>query len=156
MTTKERPRGNTASGSDSSHEETPLHIAASVGDVEQISILLRQNNFDVNAIGEHNFTALHYAANAGHLEVYIKINQIRSFIFLTIHIKACKILLRAGADPNLKTDEGDTALHLLSSQSFENESVYHSTVDMMLKQSCSMFSRGEESPRIKFPKRVIK
>ena len=45
-----------------------LHIAAARGDIETVTILL-ENNVDVNAFGEMENTALHYALEAGHLNV---------------------------------------------------------------------------------------
>ena len=49
--------------------ETPLHIATIEGDIDELRRLIRQNVFDINATGSRNFTALHFAANAGNLEV---------------------------------------------------------------------------------------
>lgn len=46
-----------------------LHIATLEGDIEQVSQLISQNKYDINSTGEHGYTALHFAANTGSLEV---------------------------------------------------------------------------------------
>ena len=49
--------------------ETPLHVAALEGDINRLRMLLREGIYDVNGPGDNNFTALHFAADSGQLEV---------------------------------------------------------------------------------------
>lgn len=68
MQTKQRPKAK-CNADLSGGVNTKLHIAALEGEFKQIKLLLRSGNHDLNATGERQFTALHFAANAGHLEV---------------------------------------------------------------------------------------
>ena len=49
-----------------------LHIAALEGAVDVVRTLLQEGSHDINALGERGFTALHFAANSGQLEVSTK------------------------------------------------------------------------------------
>lgn len=46
-----------------------LHIAALEGNIPLSSQLVSQQVFDIDEVGERGFTALHFAANSGALEV---------------------------------------------------------------------------------------
>ncbi|KAF9153345.1 hypothetical protein BG015_003626 [Linnemannia schmuckeri] len=70
---------------------TPLHIAASVGNVE-ITTLLLSKDANVNTKTETGTTPLHYASSKNHLDV-------------------ARILLDKGADPKLDDDNKQTPLH---------------------------------------------
>jgi len=71
---------------------SPLHSAVASRTSPIVKLLL-ENGADVNAIQRGGFTALHGAAFAGDLEI-------------------AGMLVRAGGDPILKTDDGKTALAL--------------------------------------------
>jgi len=71
---------------------TPLHSAVASRTPPIVELLL-ESGADVNAIQHGGFTALHGAAFAGDLEI-------------------AGMLVRAGGDPLLKTDDGKTALAL--------------------------------------------
>jgi len=66
--------------------ESPIHIAAWKGSLEDIQWLLN-NGADINQRGEFEMTPLHYAYMGGKRE-------------------NIEILLKAGADPNLRCDQG--------------------------------------------------
>ena len=68
--TKQRPRAKKLLSNSAPHSaETPLHIAALTGDIEELNSLITSKEYDINATGDRQFTALHFAANAGVLEV---------------------------------------------------------------------------------------
>lgn len=76
---------------------TKLHLAAKMGNVEQIGSLVKQG-FDVNAQGSKKAkTPLMKAAIQGHLE-------------------AVQLLIARGADLNLKNAKGQTALDAVNSR----------------------------------------
>ena len=50
------------------HWRTALHLAAEVGDVERLKILLNIKGIDVNMKAKHDWTPLHYAAHSNHAE----------------------------------------------------------------------------------------
>ena len=47
---------------------TPLHFAASNGDILTVELLCK-NNADVNSLTDHKFTPLHLAAGNGNIEI---------------------------------------------------------------------------------------
>lgn len=59
--------------------------------MEKLTQSINANN--INSKDEDGFTALHLAADRGHLEIV-------------------KLLIDAGADLDIKTDDEETALHL--------------------------------------------
>lgn len=76
---------------------TPLMAAASVGAASAVSALLESSPELVNAVDSTGFTALVYAVEENQLE-------------------SARLLLKAGADPNIKTHSGWTALMSASSE----------------------------------------
>ena len=71
--------------------DTPLHVAAQVGDLELVKLLLAANA-DVNARANAGWTALHWAAYWSHREM-------------------AELLLRNNANVNAKNSAGYTPLH---------------------------------------------
>ena len=69
-------------------DDTPLHIAARKGEIEDVEILL-VHGAAINASGDLGNTALHYAAMTGKIDVVSK-------------------LLQRGASPNIKNEFGQT------------------------------------------------
>ena len=48
---------------------TPLHDAASRGDVDKARILLKHGRYDVNCRNEYGRTPLHQACSGGHVDM---------------------------------------------------------------------------------------
>jgi ankyrin repeat protein len=69
---------------------TPLHLAATTGNVEVVRLLLEAGAAS-NVQCDHGWTPLMRACNGGHVEV-------------------ARLLLASGADPNLRNHEGYSAL----------------------------------------------
>ena len=70
----------------------PLSRAALRGSAEEINLLLKAGA-DINAQGEHGYTALHEAVEQGHLDLV-------------------KLLIQWGADPSICNVNGDCATSL--------------------------------------------
>ena len=70
----------------------PINVAATRGNIEEISILLKFGA-NIHAKGEHGYTPLHNAVEQGHLD-------------------AVKFLLVHGANKNELNDNGDSAISL--------------------------------------------
>ncbi|MCP1646652.1 ankyrin repeat domain-containing protein [Pseudomonas nitroreducens] len=72
--------------------DRPIHVAATRGDIDEIKLLL-DHGAQINAKGEHGYTALHDAVEQG-------------------HVAAVRYLLDHGADPKTVDDAGFSALNL--------------------------------------------
>ena len=103
---------------------TLLHVAALIGDIEVVRILVSKGE-DVNVKAGYDYTPLHGAASKGHVEVIeflvskgANVNAKTgddSFtpLFsaaLNNKIESVKFLVSAGADVNAKTWDGETPL----------------------------------------------
>ncbi|HRX15068.1 MAG TPA: ankyrin repeat domain-containing protein [Spirochaetota bacterium] len=73
--------------------ENALHMAVYSGDMDSVKYLLATGKIDVNYQEKRGYTVLHYAAWFGHPEI-------------------CDYLIRHGADKNVKSKKGETALML--------------------------------------------
>jgi cytohesin len=82
---------------DNPDEFTSLHVAAASGHVAVVEFLLSDEvKADATTPRGNNFTPLHSAAMQGHTEI-------------------CRLLIEAGADPNVQTDpQGYAPLHSAS------------------------------------------
>ena len=92
-------------------------------DVDQVIAIIDQ--YDVNETNDYGYTALHYAADNGNLEILkllinnkalidIQSNDGSTPLMLSVirqHEETCKKLLENGANPNLKDEFGYTSLH---------------------------------------------
>jgi hypothetical protein len=70
--------------------ETPLHLAADQRASKEVIALLIQRGAKVNALKKYQWAPIHDAAYRGNFDAVVE-------------------LLKAGADPNLRTEEGKTA-----------------------------------------------
>ncbi|XP_020574628.1 zinc finger CCCH domain-containing protein 24-like [Phalaenopsis equestris] len=78
---------------------TPLMVAATYGSLDVLNLILKLSSADINRYcGPDKTTALHCAASGGSLNV----------------VKAVKILLSAGADPNGVDANGDRPVDVIS------------------------------------------
>lgn len=79
-----------------SRKDTPLMLAAALGDLQTMEYLIKNGasvnkaNRRVGPFGTYNETALHYAAHKGRLEAYV-------------------FLLKNGANPDIRDSNGETA-----------------------------------------------
>jgi ankyrin repeat protein len=103
-----------------SHDESPLMMAALKGHLELVKQLI-ERGADVNKTG---WTPLHYAATNGHLAIMELLLEQHAYIdaespngttplMMAAHYgspAAVKLLLEAGADPTLKNQLGMTAI----------------------------------------------
>ena len=103
-----------------SHDESPLMMAALKGHTELVRKLV-ERNADVNKTG---WTPLHYAATNGHLAIMALLLENHAYIdaespngttplMMAAHYgtpAAVKLLLEAGADPSLKNHLGLSAM----------------------------------------------
>ena len=87
---------NTVSAQDFHSGKTPLHLAVEKCSLTDVQFLAETCQVDVNRATYSGCTALHTAAGRGNIAVVA-------------------YLLSVGADPDLRTDEGDTALDLAGS-----------------------------------------
>lgn len=103
---------------------TPLMLSASLGQTEVCNLLL-QINQNSSKKNEHGWTALHFAANYGRLETVRLLSNDKSLVNLEANDKKtpllkaaelgfheiCAVLVKAGANPAAKDEQGFNALH---------------------------------------------
>eukprot|EP00411_Alexandrium_monilatum_P016696 CAMPEP_0175235674 /NCGR_PEP_ID=MMETSP0093-20121207/27613_1 /TAXON_ID=311494 /ORGANISM="Alexandrium monilatum, Strain CCMP3105" /LENGTH=936 /DNA_ID=CAMNT_0016529603 /DNA_START=8 /DNA_END=2815 /DNA_ORIENTATION=- len=127
------------------HRRTPLHLAAFFGQAGAVERLLAKAA-DVQKEAMDGFLPLHFAAQAGHLEVVrmlvrkvsaggargaVKqhVNRVarknkRSALHLALlkgHTECARFLVLKGASTELKTSKGETAIDLCQSEELRNE-----------------------------------
>lgn len=71
--------------------QTDLHVAAAIGNIPQLKILLDRGDIDINSKDSNGWQPLHEAVHSGSLE-------------------ATKLLISHGADVSSRTNNGGTAL----------------------------------------------
>lgn len=92
--------------------ERSISYASQTGNIERVIKLIKNQKQDVNQIDSAGYTALHYAARNGHLEI-------------------CKFLIRNGANINAITSAGHaTPLHRACSS---GNSIFMSIIIVPLK-----------------------
>lgn len=104
---------------------TPLILAAEQGH-ENVCELLLKAGADPLATDEDGRNVMHYAAMAGKVEKFIGYKQLIEskdkivgatpllFAARQGHLEACKIILKAGANPLATNNEGQNALHIVA------------------------------------------
>jgi len=88
-------------------KRTPLHYSVNSGAVDRVKRLIQAPGVQVNAKDYQGFSALHHVMTICDIETGL--DDIQSII---------KLLLDAGADPNLQDNRGLTALHLATTHDF--------------------------------------
>ncbi|QPJ61097.1 MAG: hypothetical protein G3M70_04015 [Candidatus Nitronauta litoralis] len=109
--------------------ETPLHLSASTGDLDEAKMLI-SNGADINAIALHMYSPLHYAVMEGNFEmlkyliskgalVNTRKHKTKTPItplhmlcgkFKSENIRIAEYLIKSGAEINAKNPEGSTPL----------------------------------------------
>jgi hypothetical protein len=106
----------------SSNQETPVSIAADLGDVEVMAVLL-DSGFDVEGSNSLRMSALHTAARRGNLDMCrlllgrgAVVDNSNGYISTPLHAAAkygrlsvVKLLVERRADVRMKDDDGRTA-----------------------------------------------
>ena len=85
-------------------EETPLHSAASHGNIDLVSKLVLNYEADVNARSVHNWTPLHSSCQGFRHPLAKSDGQLFSDV--------ARLLLERGADVDAQTDSGSTPIHI--------------------------------------------
>jgi len=94
--------GANYSGPIDDKRQTVLHVAAFSQSVPIVEYFLSQKKPDVNAVDEHQWTALLCAASVG-------------------NVRICSLLLQNGADAKINSDQKTTPLHYLCRKAVEDE-----------------------------------
>jgi hypothetical protein len=106
-------------------DQTDLHSAALVGDVERVKKLLKKGA-DPNAEDKDGWTPLHVAASVGHVDVVKLLLERRAnpnaedkdgktplhYAAYKGHFDVVRLLLEHGADPNVRDEYGVTPLYV--------------------------------------------
>jgi ankyrin repeat protein len=110
--------------------ETALHVVSrGVYDSQEQGVstvlLLLKRGVDVNALDKKGWTSLHWAAFKG-------------------RVKVAQVLLDHVANTKLETDEGDTALHLVSRGEYDSEEQGVSTARLLLERGVDVNARRKD------------
>eukprot|EP01026_Neomeris_dumetosa_P065773 TRINITY_DN6324_c0_g1_i2.p1 TRINITY_DN6324_c0_g1~~TRINITY_DN6324_c0_g1_i2.p1 ORF type:complete len:646 (+),score=110.02 TRINITY_DN6324_c0_g1_i2:65-2002(+) len=111
--------------------ETPLHVAATMGNQAVMQELLNQDTIQVNVADKKGLTPVHSLSKYGHDELIellvdknAEINSQDNMGNTPLHIavqqqeeKVVQKLLQLGADVNIQNKEGDNPIHLASRRS---------------------------------------
>ena len=114
-----------ASVSDTRQQTSPLEEAAASGFITTVELLLQRGGADPNHRDRDGWSAIHWAAEEGHLDIVRMLlesganpNAVSSFGTPPLHCAAngghvsiARLLLQKGADPLKSTCHGWTALH---------------------------------------------
>ena len=99
--------------------------AATDGNKELVKILLDRKDIDVNAITSRGRTALTGASSRGQSEIV-------------------EILIKAGADVNIKNAQNQNALNMAMGNSSINEKKYRDTVQLLLQSKIDMNNKNDD------------
>jgi len=104
--------------------QTALHVAAGRPDSFEVVVYLVAKNADVTAYDNNCWTALHVAANGGHLLVSgMECSDYELFFLNSISCKTCQFLISKGANIKAETNEGNLAIHYLVKNSYKPEEI---------------------------------
>ena len=162
-----------------SRGETPLHLAAMQGKLEDVNSLLEQKA-DVNAKDHAGWTPLHEACHLGYLEIAEKLLDAGALIDVpgyendtplidavsTNKIDMVTFLLQRGANVNLRNSDGKTALDTAQSDAMRQILTEHLTqrcsvdssvqlVASQLDNVCLFFENGYDSKKVKLMKKLL-
>ena len=98
--------------------KTPLHAAASEGQLEAVRFLLGLG-LDVNASDKDGWTSLHCAASRG-------------------HFASCEALLAKGADVRCLTNQGTTVLHYAVRTNLNDAFLFLSVLQTLLEKKADV------------------
>lgn len=109
------------------YDLTALHYSSAKGNIEIVNHLLSQNDIDPNPQDIHGSTPLDLAVANGHIDVV-------------------KSLLKKGADPNIKDQNGKTALHIAAVSLGKNE-IMAEIMKELLNAGADINIRDEENKK---------
>ncbi|XP_077248395.1 uncharacterized protein LOC143888009 isoform X2 [Tasmannia lanceolata] len=92
---------------------SPLHFVARIGNSALLQMILRQSNGDLNKQDVSGFTPIMVAAKAGHTEAF-------------------RLLVMAGADIGVKTQDGETVVSLLQASATHRDRFEQILLDAVL------------------------
>lgn len=110
-----------------------LHLSAQNGDLESLQKLLDRETIDINSVTADGWSALHFAAFAGHLSIIkllinAKINldiQGKVYKRTALHyaversnLSAVELIVKAGADLKIKDRSNKDALSIAKEKKF--------------------------------------
>ena len=143
---------------------TSLHLAAFRGSVEVAQVLLN-HGADAKLEAEHGETALHMVSRGEYdtqeqgaattrllLECGVDVNARENGGLTSLHeaafngkIEVAQVLLNHGANALLKTEEGETPLHMVSRGRFDSQERGAGTARLLLKHGVDVDARRKDS-----------